>query len=111
MGKQIIYRSHIPEPVLPRCGVWQYHFPDKPGDSPLPDFDPNLPAFIDGYTGVCMTRGQFREQSLRLIDGLHSIGLKRNDVGCIYGLNSFAWLAAWWGLVAAGIVTTPANAA
>lgn len=108
-GKQTIYHSHLPVPELPKCSLFQYHFPDKPSDSPLPMRDPNLPAFIDGYTGIAITRGQFKEQSLRLVTGLRSIGLKRGDVGCIYGLNSFGWLAAWFGQVAAGIVTTPAN--
>lgn len=107
--KQIIYTSEHRTPPLPKCSLFQYHFPDKPSESPIPMFDPGLPAYIDGYTGATLTRGQLKDCALRLVTGFRSLGLKRGDVGCIWGLNGFGWIASWFGLMGAGMVMTPAN--
>lgn len=108
-SKEIIYTSTYAAPTLPECSLFQYHFPSAAAQSPVPMWDLSLPAYIDGYTGAALTRGQLKDSALRLTTGLRALGLKRGDVGCIWGLNGFGWLTAWWGLMAAGMVTTPAN--
>ena len=108
-SKQIIYTSTLPTPPLPKCSLFQYHFPSTPSESPIPMFDPGLPAYIDGYNGSTLTRGQLKDSALRLVTAFRELGLKRGDVGCIWGLNGFGWLTSWFGLMAAGMVMTPAN--
>jgi hypothetical protein len=106
---EIIYKPARAASALPQCSLFQYHFPSTPAESPVPMWDPSLPAYIDGYTGATLTRGQFKDTALRLLTGLRSLGLGRGDVGCIWGLNGFGWLTSWFGMMAAGMVTTPAN--
>lgn len=104
-----IYDSDYPVPTLPEVGLFTYLFPDKASDSPLQQFDPSIPAFIDGFDGRTLTRGQLKTNALRLASGLRSLGLKRGDVACLWGQNSLEWAQAAFGLMAAGITISPAN--
>lgn len=107
----ITYESHLPTPFLPSVSVFDYIFPQRPGVSPLPDFDPTLPAFIDGLNGDVLRRGELKENALRLKTGLNAIGVNRGATACVWGLNSFHWITAAYGCMAAGLVVSPANAA
>lgn len=106
---QTIYTSDHPVPPLPEVGLFNYLFPEKPGDSPLQQFDPSIPAFIDGATDRTVTRGELKETSLRLATGIGALGLKRGDVACLWGLNSIEWALAAYGCMAAGLTVSPAN--
>lgn len=107
---EIIYESdYTPPAVLPRSSLFRYLFPDTPGESPLPPFDPALPAYIDGLDGRVLSRGELEDGALRLASGLASLGLKRGDVACLWGMNSLEWIRAAFGCMAAGLCVSPAN--
>ncbi|CAK9784617.1 unnamed protein product [Cutaneotrichosporon oleaginosum] len=92
---EIIYESDHRKPdVLPECSLWDYLFGNE---SPLQKFDKSLPAYIDGLDGRTLTRGQLEESSLRLVSGLRALGVKRNDVACLWGLNSLEWVRTAYG--------------
>jgi len=105
----MIYESDYPVPPLPTTGLFTYLLPDKPSDSPLQQFNKDLPAFIDGVTGRTITRGQLKENALRLASGIRALGLKKKDVACLWGPNSLEWAQAAFGLMAAGVTVSPAN--
>lgn len=104
-----IYESDSPAPYLPQISIFDYLLPGQQGVSPLQDFDPSLPAFIDGRDNRTFTRGQLREVALRLAGGLRGLGLKRGDTAGVWGYNSLEWVNAAYGCLAAGIVVSPAN--
>lgn len=104
-----IYESEFPTPFLPQISIFDYLLPPAPGVSPLPDFDPSLPAFIDGRDDRTFTRGQLRELACRLAGGLRNLGLKRGDTAGVWGYNSLEWVNAAYGCLAAGVVVSPAN--
>lgn len=106
-----IYTSNYPVPHLPKSSMFHYLFPQEAGDSPLPFHPPGLPAFIDGISGRELTRAEIEDSALRLITGLNDLGLKRDDVACIWSLNSLEWIQALFGCMAAGLVVSPANQA
>lgn len=108
---EIIYESDFPVPPLPETGLFHYIFPDSTSKSPLNQYDPSLPAFIDGIDGRTVTRAQLKEGALRLATGLKSIGAKRKGTACLWGLNSLEWISAAFGCMAAGLTISPANAA
>lgn len=104
-----IYESDQPAPFLPQISAFDYILPPGPGVSPLPDFSPDLAAFIDGQDGRVLTRGGLRNNALRLAGGLRSLGLKRGDTAAIWGFNSLEWITAAYGCLGGGIVVSPAN--
>jgi acyl-CoA synthetase (AMP-forming)/AMP-acid ligase II len=104
-----IYESDYPTPFLPQMSVFQYLLPDAPGLSPLRQFDPSLPAFIDGRDGKTVSRGQLKDTALRLGAGLHQLGVKRGSTACIWGYNSIEWVLAAYGSIAGGVTVSPAN--
>ncbi|WRT67974.1 uncharacterized protein IL334_004948 [Kwoniella shivajii] len=111
-----LYTSEIPAPYLPRVSVFHYLFPFKKYKSKhrsrfLYYPDPNLekPSFIDGLTGRFVTRGQVEEQAKQLATGLKMKGIEREQVGCIFGMNSLEWVNANFGCQALGAVVSPAN--
>jgi acyl-CoA synthetase (AMP-forming)/AMP-acid ligase II len=112
MSKQpIIYKAASPAPYLPQLGLFDYLFPRAPGISPAPQFDPSLPAFIDGLDGSVLTRGELEDGALRLATGIRSLGVRRGDTVCLWGLNTPPWARTAFGLMATGVTITPANAA
>jgi acyl-CoA synthetase (AMP-forming)/AMP-acid ligase II len=78
---------------------------------PQGSWSPDLPAFVDGLSDKVLTRGQLRENALRVADGLRKLGLKPGDAATIWGANSLEWVQAAYGCVAAGVIVSPANAA
>jgi len=112
MTKEVIYRSALPDPPLVEMGLFEYLFPKPRGNqSPLPTYDRKLPAYIDGLDGRTLSRGQVEDDALRMVSGLKSIGIKKGDTACIWGLNSLEWVRAAFGCMAAGVTVSPANAA
>lgn len=105
------YESPYPTPFLPHMGVFDFILPASPGISPLPDWDPSVPAYIHGIDGTVLRRGELRGKALQLATGLKERGLRRGDVACIWGTNSLEWIVAAFGCMAAGLVLSPANAA
>ncbi|EJT49156.1 AMP binding protein [Trichosporon asahii var. asahii CBS 2479] len=110
MPKQIIWKSTIPAPELPESSLIQYLIGGA-GQTPLPQFDDSLPAFIDGFTGKALTRGQLKDGALRLAGALGKLGLGRGSTVCIFAPNSVNWARAAFGAMAAGVTISPANAA
>ncbi|TXT12864.1 hypothetical protein VHUM_01265 [Vanrija humicola] len=106
-----IYTSHWDAPALPETSIFTYIFPDSAADSPLERFDPALPAFISPLTETTVSRGQLKENALRIASGLRKLGLKKYDTACVWGANSLPWINAVFGLIAAGVAVTPANVA
>lgn len=106
-----IYKSPDASPPLPEISMYEYLLPFDASRSPRPQYDKSLPAFIDGLTGRTVTRGQVEDSSLRLVTALREMGLKRGDTVCIWGLNSIEWEVAAFGVMAAGLTASPANAA
>lgn len=111
MPIQTIYTSDLPAPPLPRTSFFNYVSPSSAADSPLQRFDPSLPAYVDGITGRTLTRGQVHDGALRLAGGLKKLGVKRGDTACLWGPNSVEWAQAAFGVLAAGVVLSPANSA
>lgn len=104
---EIIYESDYRKPdALPECGLFDYLFGV---DSPLTKFDKSLPAYIDGLDGRVLTRGALEDSSLRLVSGLRALGVRRNDVACLWGLNGLEWVRTAYGCMAAGVTVSPAN--
>ncbi|KAK4683591.1 hypothetical protein P7C73_g6647, partial [Tremellales sp. Uapishka_1] len=103
-----IYTSPIPAPQLPRQSIFQYLFPSSPSHAfTVPD--KSSVAYIDAATNRRVTRGDLEDQAKRLAGGLQALGLKRGDVGCIFGMNSLEWINAAFACQAAGIIVSPAN--
>jgi len=112
MSKQpIVYKSKVPAPYFPQLGLFDYLFPEAPGISPAPQFDPSSTAFIDGLSGRELTRGQLEDSARRLATGIRSLGIRRGDTVCLWGLNSIDWVLAAYGCLVTGVTVTPANAA
>lgn len=106
-----IYKSPHPDPPLPACSIFHYLFPEKPSDSPLPTFNPDDVAYIDGLTGRTLTRREVEDNALRLSTGLRSRGIGRGSTALLIGPNSLEWIVAGFGLQAAGVCVSPANTA
>lgn len=106
-----IYESPYPTPFLPQMGLFDYIFPSERGVSPLPEWDPSLPAFIDGLTDRVISRGELKDSALRLATGIRSLGVARGNVACIWAPNSIEWAQTAYGCMAAGLCTSPANVA
>ncbi|KAL1405238.1 hypothetical protein Q8F55_008864 [Vanrija albida] len=111
MPVHTIYTSDLPRPHLPRQSFFSYISPGAPTDSPLAQYDPSLPAYVDGLTGRTITRGAVHDGALRLAGGLKALGVRRGDTACVWGPNSVEWAQAAFGVLAAGVVLSPANAA
>lgn len=94
-------------PRLPRSSIFDYLFDGKGENYPTPN--PNNTAFIDGFTGQRYTRGDAGLQARQLAGGLLSLGVKRGDVMCVFGMNSYEWVNALLGGQAAGLVVSPAS--
>lgn len=103
------YESDHEVPFLPQQSIFDYQLPGGVGISPLRDWDPSLPAFIDGASGRVINRAQLRENALRLKTGLNAAGIKRGDVACLWSPNSLELVQAIYGCLAAGVVVSPAN--
>lgn len=106
-----IYESDYAVPFIPQQGLFDFLMPAGPGISPIPNWSPTQPLFIDGLDGRVLTRGELRANSLRLVGGLRSLGVKRGDTACLWGFNSLESVQAAYGLMAAGAIACPANAA
>lgn len=108
-ARMTIYKPDFPEPTLVESSLFEYLFPQKAGDSPLPTFEKKLPAYIDGLTGRTLSRGDVEDNALQLATGIRGLGLKKNDVACLWGTNSLEWTQAAFGCMAAGLCISPAN--
>jgi acyl-coenzyme A synthetase/AMP-(fatty) acid ligase len=106
-----IFKSQIADPPLPQTSLFQYVFPQAPGDSPLTPPPRDAPAFIDGLNGKVLTRGELEDSALRLAGGLAARGIGRGQTALLIGPNSLSWIIAAFGLQAGGICVSPANTA
>lgn len=111
MAKEIIYKSDIPAPALPEMSLFEYLFPTRANQSPLPTYNRRRPAYIDGIDARTISRGQLEDEALRIASGLQKLGMRKGDTACLWGLNSLEWVRAAYGCMAAGITVSPANAA
>jgi len=116
-----IYKSPYETVPLPRCSIFSLVFA-------LPDrHQSERPAFIDGPTGQVLTRKMLYNLSLSLAYGathfnptgsrqvtggrkLPGLPLAEGDVALLFAPNCLVYPVAFYGLQAAGIVTTLANA-
>ncbi|CAE6398074.1 unnamed protein product [Rhizoctonia solani] len=106
MPSASIYKSAYPDCIIPRESVFSKLFPKKP------EFDEDLPAFIDAVTGRTLSRGDVKDLSLRLAYGLQkTLGIQRGDTIMIFSPNSLIWPVAMLGCIAAGLKCSPANSA
>jgi long-subunit acyl-CoA synthetase (AMP-forming) len=101
----------VPEPQLVEMSLFEYLFPKRGNQSPLPVYDRKLPAYIDGLDGRTITRGGIEDEALRMVSGLKALGVNAGDTACVWGLNSLEWVRAAFGCMAAGVTISPANAA
>ncbi|GMK55751.1 hypothetical protein CspeluHIS016_0208070 [Cutaneotrichosporon spelunceum] len=106
-----IYESDYPAPFLPQQSIFDFLLPPGPGISPIPDWSPSQPLFIDGLDERVLSRGELRTNALRIASGLKALGMKRGDTACLWGFNSLEYIQAAYGLMAAGVIASPANAA
>jgi 4-coumarate--CoA ligase len=75
------------------------------------DGDGSRPAFTDIVTDRSLTRSVVRNLSLCLGHGIRfQLGAERRDIAMIYSPNSIVWPAVFFGLLAAGLIVSPANA-
>lgn len=100
---EVIYTSDHPVPPLPESSLFTYLLPDND------QFDASLPAFIDGFTGRTLSRGDLKDSALRIATGIRGLGLKQHDVGMLWATNSIEWAQAAYGMMAAGVCVSPAN--
>ncbi|ELU40892.1 AMP binding protein [Rhizoctonia solani AG-1 IA] len=106
MPSASIYKSAYPDCIIPRESVFSKLFPKNP------EFDEDLPAFIDAVTGRTLSRGDVKDLSLRLAYGLQkTLGIQRGDTIMIFSPNSLIWPVAMLGCIAAGLKCSPANSA
>jgi hypothetical protein len=103
---RIIESMHQP-PSLPRCSIFDYLFEPKGESYPTPD--PENTAFIDGFTGRQIKRGEVGMHARQLATGILALGTKPGDVMCLFGMNSYEWINALLGGQAAGLVVSPAS--
>ncbi|WWC62792.1 uncharacterized protein I303_105389 [Kwoniella dejecticola CBS 10117] len=111
-----IYQSTIPAPHLPRMSVFHYLFPFKKYKSKhrtrfyyYPEPNLEKPSFVDGLTGRFLTRKEVEEKAKSLATGLKAKGIGREEIGCIFGMNSVEWVVACFGVQALGAIVSPAN--
>lgn len=108
MTKTIYVSDHEVQPPLPEVSLFSY-LTGVGGPSPLPQFSPDLPAFIDGATDRVLTRGELITNALKIAGSLHALGLGKGSTACIWGFNSLPWAQAVYGCLAAGVTLSPAN--
>lgn len=91
---QTIYKSNFPSVKIPERSIFTHVL----GPATHPKFSDNIPAFIDAVSGKVVSRGQLRDQALRLAYGLvgdvdaqllakrggQSLSFVRGDVISIY---------------------------
>jgi 4-coumarate--CoA ligase len=105
-------------PNKPYTNLFSYAFPPA-GDDPHPH---TVPAFIDGRTGMTLTRGDVRRLTLDLGFGLAKVlphvvlpgwdgRLERGDVVLIVSPNTISFPIVLYGTLAAGLCVSPANPA
>lgn len=104
MSENRIYTSSRPQVHLQESSLWHYLFPATS------NFHPSQPAFIEGHTGRQLTRAEVEDVGLRVKTGLNRLGLHRGDTACLWGLNSLEWVKAGYGVMAAGMIASTANA-
>ncbi|ORX37250.1 AMP binding protein [Kockovaella imperatae] len=109
-----VYTSELKSPQLPRSSIFHYVFPPKQKGRPhqwYPTPSPKSISFIDGLTGKELLRDDIHIRALWANAGLRIRGVKRGDVGMIFGPNSLFWVEALWAIQAAEAICSPANAA
>ncbi|KZV84252.1 AMP binding protein [Exidia glandulosa HHB12029] len=120
-----VYESTYPAVELPRCSIFSLVFPT------LDRHHPDSPVFIDAPTGYVIRRADLRRLSLSLAYGVthfvppaaasrgffssvvskrHGLPLQQGQVALIFMPNGIAYPIVFYGLQAAGVRTTLANA-
>ena len=104
-----IYRSPIPDVVIPDESIFTFSFEGKV-DNEIPG---TTLAFIDAPTERKITRAALKAVSLSRMGSqeqqLGGAEITRGDTALILSQNSFAWPCALFGSVAAGFKMTLAN--
>ncbi|KAL5530601.1 hypothetical protein ACEPAF_6859 [Sanghuangporus sanghuang] len=108
-----IYKSILPPVEIPDVSVYSYLFPK------VDKYPESSPAFIDPDTQVTLTRGGLRAKTRELAHGLRNTlhakfggpKLARSDVVLIFSPNTVAYPILLFGVFAAGLKATLANAA
>ena len=100
-----VYHSNVPDVAIPEHSIFTHVFSKN--------FDPQLPAYIDGPTGHTLSRGDVRSQSLQLAWGLRNILDQKRSPStiAIFSPNSIAWPVVLLGGVAAGLRITTVDSA
>ncbi|KAI0034708.1 hypothetical protein K488DRAFT_77108 [Vararia minispora EC-137] len=104
MAPPTVYTSSSAPVSFPESSVSAYLF-SRP-------HDPSKIAYIDGLSGVTLSRAALRSQSLRLACGARRhLGLKRGDTALVLSPNSSTYAVVLLALFAVGAPATLANAA
>ncbi len=98
----MIYRSRLPSVAIPELPLHEYVFENA-------DQWPDKPALVDGPSGRALSYGQLRGAVGRVAAGLTARGFAKGDVFAIYSPNLPEYAAAFYGVSAAGGVTTTLN--
>ncbi|WWC70957.1 uncharacterized protein I206_104909 [Kwoniella pini CBS 10737] len=111
-----IYQSKIDSPHLPRMSVYHYLFPFKKYKSKhrtrfyyYKEQNLEKPTFINGLNGKFLTRKEIEEKSKSLSTGLKLKKIEKDEIGCLFGMNSLEWVISCFAIQALGGIVSPAN--
>ncbi|KAF9984650.1 putative fatty-acid--CoA ligase FadD10 [Mortierella antarctica] len=101
----MIYRSHIPDQVIPQINAYSFAVsnPNNTRDS--------HPILVDALTKQVITFGEWKRDTRRWATGLESIGFKRGDVVALFSFNQVDYSISMFGPILLGGVATTVNSA
>ncbi|KAK7691688.1 hypothetical protein QCA50_005088 [Cerrena zonata] len=106
-----VYNSPYPPVEVAKESVFTFLFQSEFSSHPR-----DRKAFVDGLTGLSITRQQLKELCLSFAHGVRNhfpqlggLPLKRGDAVLIYSPNSLSWPIMLFGSIAAGLLPTLAN--
>ncbi|KAK2965303.1 hypothetical protein RJ640_004172 [Escallonia rubra] len=104
-GRDGIYRSLRPRPAFPTdpsLSMVSFLFRNARSY-------PEKPALFDADTQQTLTFRQFESTVSKFSHALLQLGIKKNDVVLIYAPNSIQFPLCFFGVIAAGAITTTVN--
>ncbi|OZJ06190.1 hypothetical protein BZG36_01006 [Bifiguratus adelaidae] len=105
----MIFRADIPTAAYPETDILSFLF--TPNDYNK-DADNSRAQFIFAPTGEILTRGDVEEQTRKIAYGwIHRVGIKKGDTVAIFVPNQFDHAIAYFSLLGARAIVTPANPA